>query len=135
VNDVVLYSVLIDVPNEDGALMTGMSAQVFFVRGRAENVAAIPSEALGRRLRREDRAQGPAYQVRVLTDSGPQPRVVHTGLRSRTRVEVTAGLREGERVVLPRAEVNDAAERPRSGNRGGGGFGGGRGGRFGGPVL
>jgi membrane fusion protein, macrolide-specific efflux system len=137
VNDVVLYNVLIDVPNEDGRLMTGMSAQVFFVLGRAENVAAIPSEALGRRMRKADSASGSAYQVQVLTDAGPSERVIHTGLKSRTRVEVTAGLREGERVVLPRAEAKEGAERPRSGS--GGGFGGGRGGRggrgFGGPVL
>jgi membrane fusion protein, macrolide-specific efflux system len=133
VNDVVLYNVLIDVANEDRSLMTGMSAQVFFVLGRAENVAAIPSEALGRRLRQEDGAEGPAYQVQVLTESGARERVVHTGLKSRTRVEVTAGLREGERVVLPRGGTSDAAGRPR-GNGGWGG--GGRGGRIGGgPVL
>jgi macrolide-specific efflux system membrane fusion protein len=134
VNDVVLYDVLIDVANEDRSLMTGMSAQVFFVLGRAQNVAAIPSEALGRRMRDADGAQGKAYQVRVLTDDGVAERVVHTGLASRTRVEVTAGLREGERVVLPRAEAGDGTQRPRSGSGGGGGFGG-RGRIGGGPVL
>jgi macrolide-specific efflux system membrane fusion protein len=133
VNDVVLYDVLIDVANEDRSLMTGMSAQVFFVLGRAQNVAAIPSEALGRRMRDADGGKGNAYQVRVLTDAGVQERVIHTGLESRTRVEVTAGLREGERVVLPRAEASDTPQRPRTGS--GGGFGG-RGGRIGGgPVL
>ena len=131
VNDVVLYHVLIDVENEDRSLMTGMSAQVFFVLGRAENVAVIPSEALGRRMRAADGPEGKAYQVRVLTAAGVQERVVHTGLRARTQVEVTAGLRQGERVLLPRAEASDAAERP----RGGGGWGG-RGRRLGGgPVL
>jgi hypothetical protein len=33
VNDVVLYNVLIDVPNKERLLMTSMTAQVFFVLG------------------------------------------------------------------------------------------------------
>jgi membrane fusion protein, macrolide-specific efflux system len=126
-NDVVLYHVLIDVSNDGQRLMTGMSAQVFFVLGRAQDVAVIPSEALGARVPEADDARGKAFQVRVQTQSGVEERVIHTGLRARTGVEVTAGLREGERIALPAIEVRST---PELGSRG---F---RGGRFGGgPVL
>jgi macrolide-specific efflux system membrane fusion protein len=48
VNDVVLYNVLVDVGNEDRQLMTGMSTQMFFTLGRAENVPVIPASSLNR---------------------------------------------------------------------------------------
>ncbi|MBI1182050.1 MAG: efflux RND transporter periplasmic adaptor subunit [Alphaproteobacteria bacterium] len=45
-NDVVLYKVLLDVDNTDGALMTDMTAQVFFIQGQARNVLIVPVSAL-----------------------------------------------------------------------------------------
>ena len=56
VNDVVLYDVLIDVNNEGRRLMTGMTTQVFFILGRAENVVVVPAEVLNRRAPRADTA-------------------------------------------------------------------------------
>ena len=46
VNDVVLYNVLIDVPNKERLLMTSMTAQVFFVLGSAKDVLLVPMAAL-----------------------------------------------------------------------------------------
>ena len=45
VNNVVLYNVLFDVENGDGALKPQMSAQTYFVIARAENVLAVPVAA------------------------------------------------------------------------------------------
>ncbi|THF64725.1 efflux RND transporter periplasmic adaptor subunit [Pseudothauera nasutitermitis] len=45
-NNVVLYNALFDVPNPDRRLMTQMTAQVFFVVGRAENALTVPMGAL-----------------------------------------------------------------------------------------
>ena len=50
VNDVVLYDVLIDVKNEGRQLMTGMTTQVFFILGKADNALVIPAELLTRRV-------------------------------------------------------------------------------------
>ena len=63
VNDVVLYDVLIDVKNEGRQLMTGMTTQVFFIFGKAENALVIPAEVLSRRVAREDNDKGKAYRV------------------------------------------------------------------------
>ena len=49
-NNVVLYSVLFDVDNTDRALMTQMSAQVFFVLGRASDTLLVPVAALGAKV-------------------------------------------------------------------------------------
>jgi len=45
-NEVVLYKVLLDVDNTDGALMTNMTAQVFFVLGEAKGALIVPVAAL-----------------------------------------------------------------------------------------
>jgi membrane fusion protein, macrolide-specific efflux system len=123
-NDVVLYHVLIDVRNEGRQLMTGMSAQVFFIFGKAENVPVIPAEALSQRVPEEDNEKGKAYRVRVLTASGPEERVIHAGLQTRTQAQVTAGLESGERILLKRPPVTNTQRASGSGG-GMGRFGGG----------
>jgi macrolide-specific efflux system membrane fusion protein len=46
-NNVVLYNALFEVPNERGALMTQMTAQVFFVVAQVRDVLFVPMSALG----------------------------------------------------------------------------------------
>ena len=70
VNDVVLYNVLVDVPNADRQLMTGMSTQIFFVLGTAKDVPLMPTAALIRRAASAPPADGEAYQVRVRDGAG-----------------------------------------------------------------
>lgn len=101
VNNVVLYNVLIDVDNADGQLMSGMSAQVFFVLGEAKHVPVIPVNALGKRLYEQDNQQGRAYQVKVIAaDNQVHEKVIHVGLQSRRFAEIRDGLTIGDRVKL-----------------------------------
>lgn len=56
-NDVVLYKALVDVENPEGRLKPQMTAQVFFVTGRAENTVLVPITAIQTapaRRRRDD---------------------------------------------------------------------------------
>jgi macrolide-specific efflux system membrane fusion protein len=46
VNNVVLYNALFDVANSDGALMTQMTAQIFFVVAQAQDALIVPLSAL-----------------------------------------------------------------------------------------
>lgn len=110
VNDVVLYDVLIDVENEGRRLMTGMTTQVFFILGKAENAAIIPAEALIRRMAGQDNSSGMAYRVSVLTENGQEQRIIHVGLQTRTQAEVKAGLKAGERIAVNRPQGADAAQ-------------------------
>ncbi|NOV28212.1 efflux RND transporter periplasmic adaptor subunit [Methylomonas sp. ZR1] len=109
INNVVLYNVLVDVDNRDRQLMTGMSTQMFFVLGKAEQVPLIPVNALGPRQRKEDKASGHAYQVKVLTEQGPQDKVVQIGLRTRRFAQVLDGLAVGEKLQI-NAGMDDKAK-------------------------
>jgi membrane fusion protein, macrolide-specific efflux system len=116
VNNVVLYNALFDVPNADGALMTQMTAQVFFVVAEAKDAVIVPAAAL---QRRDGRAA-----VRVQSDDGKfERRDVELGLVTRVAAEVRSGLEPGERVATaaaaaPRgARAASAAATPRMGPR------------------
>jgi macrolide-specific efflux system membrane fusion protein len=87
---------LFDVPNEEGRLMTQMTAQVFFVVARAENVLTVPASA----LRPEPGSSRDAASVLVPKADGTLVRrPVETGISTRTAVEIRSGLAEGEVVV------------------------------------
>jgi macrolide-specific efflux system membrane fusion protein len=103
VNDVVLYDVLIDVKNEGRQLMTGMTTQVFFILGKADDVLIAPAEVLTRRVPNSDNEKGKAYRVSLLTSTGRQSRTIHVGLQTRTQAEVTDGLSEGDRIAAGRS--------------------------------
>lgn len=92
-DDVVLYSVLVDVANPDAALMSEMTAHVFFVERIAENVVTVPRGVLA-----AARADG-VWTVRIKTDAGLEARIVRTGLVTRTRAEVVEGLKPGDAVA------------------------------------
>jgi macrolide-specific efflux system membrane fusion protein len=117
VNDVVLYDVLIDVKNEGGQLMTGMTTQVFFIFGKAENATIVPAEALTRRVADQDNRAGKAYRVSIVTEKGPEQRIIRVGLQTRTQAEVTEGLNPGDRILLNRSQApNGQNSTQRAGN-------------------
>lgn len=95
VNDVILYNVLIDVPNTDRELMTNMTAQVFFVLGSVKDAVLVPVSALRPHPRDKD-----AFFVRVLENGIVKPKRVTIGLQDRNLAEVKSGLKPGEQVVV-----------------------------------
>lgn len=101
----VYYNGLFEVPNPDGKLRVAMTAQVFIVLAKADDVLAIPASALGKRNRKDD-----TYTVRVLEgEPGGVQRVVDrqvkVGLNNRVQAQVLSGLKEGERVVVGEASA------------------------------
>ena len=92
----VFYNALFDVPNADGVLRIGMSAQVSIVQGAIKNALTVPSGAL--------REQGPdgRFLVRVVGAKGKEPeeRRVRIGVNNRNFAQVLEGLKEGEEVIL-----------------------------------
>ncbi|MBK1665594.1 efflux transporter periplasmic adaptor subunit [Rhodospirillum rubrum] len=96
-NDVVLYNVLMDVANPDGALMTDMTAQVFFLKDRAENVPVVPLAAL------TPTATAGTWTASVQGPGGLEQRTVTTGVVNRALAQVVDGLAVGDKVVPPRA--------------------------------
>lgn len=108
VNDVVLYHALFDVTNDDRRLMPQMTAQVFFVLGRAEGVPLVPVAAL-----KPGREPG-RYTVQVTRPGGEgsESRTITVGLQDRILAAVTDGLRAGETVVIGRTGGGPRKPRP-----------------------
>jgi membrane fusion protein, macrolide-specific efflux system len=136
VNNVVLYDALFDVDNRDGALMTQMTAQVFFVAAQAKGAVLVPVSALrpatapaGSRRGagatdaaavdpRTSLANGPAVVRVVAPDGSVAPRDVRVGMVSRISAQIVSGLEPGERVVVgQRATAPAAAAKPATGSR------------------
>lgn len=91
-NDVVLFTVLVDIANPDGKLMKDMTAQVFFLLGEAEDVVIVPVGAVSKD------SEGKSF-VTVMTEKGLDQREVTTGIANRINIEIKSGLKEGEKVV------------------------------------
>jgi len=115
VNNVVLYDALFDVPNPDQALMTQMTAQVFFVASSAKDAVLVPLSAL-HPLAAQGRTRGARgaggsdprslfasgnAQVSVIgSDGKATERQVKVGVMNRVTAQITAGLEPGEKVVV-----------------------------------
>jgi macrolide-specific efflux system membrane fusion protein len=103
VNNVVLYNALFDVPNPDGALMTQMTTQVFFVVAEAKDALLVPLSALKRT------APGNATVNVINAEGNAETREVELGVTNRVSAQVMSGLQPGERVAT--------SERPSRGAR------------------
>ncbi|PKM43931.1 MAG: efflux transporter periplasmic adaptor subunit [Gammaproteobacteria bacterium HGW-Gammaproteobacteria-1] len=123
-NNVVLYNALFDVDNASRALMTQMTAQVFFVVAAAKDALLLPMSALAfdtaRRTQagngaprpRQEGGERPARRATVQVvgdDGGISAREVTVGVSNRIQAQIASGLAEGERVVSVAAQ---AAARP-----------------------
>lgn len=92
-NDVVLYNALFEVDNADGRLLPQMTAQVFFVLGRAEDAAIVPVSAL------QPGEEPGKHSVQVVNGTRIETRTVTVGVQDRIHAEILDGLRPGEQVV------------------------------------
>ncbi|UJF36036.1 efflux RND transporter periplasmic adaptor subunit [Paenibacillus hexagrammi] len=135
-NGVTFYDVVLATENKDNALKYGMTATGEILVQDKKGVLYIPPEALqsrqGKRfvsLKKPDGTVDAQHEIKI-------------GIRSQTQIEVTEGLQEGDKVVLPVArkqqtmsqdEINRFRQQfQQNGGFGGGGGGGTRGGGAGG---
>ena len=105
VNNVVLYNVLFDVDNGDGALRPQMSAQAFFVIARADDAVTVPMAALqpgGPRRPRAAQAASPIDAVAAMPDAGASRAAKTEGARPRARARAGA---DSGRAPRPRPYV------------------------------
>lgn len=122
-NNVVLYYALFDVPNAGGRLLPQMTAQVFFIAGKADDALVVPVSALRYADQKSARSgtnakagnqgadAGRAATVAVMTsNSEPELREVRVGVTDRVRAEIISGLNEGERVLLSGPESRERRE-------------------------
>ncbi|MES2903561.1 MAG: efflux RND transporter periplasmic adaptor subunit [Pseudomonadota bacterium] len=121
--NVVSYLVILDVDNRGGKLLPGMTANVEIVTGRVVDAVRVPTTSLRFRPKVADRpkaaagqARGPNVFVPTADPYKPARRSVSLGLQGEDYVEVTKGLRAGEKVLVrakstaPSREVDDEDE-------------------------
>lgn len=84
-------TVTLRIPNPEGALSPGMFARVSLPITRKEDAVLVPADAL--------LTQGEDFYVFVVEGDRAVRRKVSLGLRQPDRVEVTAGVRPGDRIV------------------------------------
>ena len=115
INDVILYNALIDIKNTDKALMTSMTAQVFFVLGEARDVPLVPMAA----LKPSKSGQAGHYSVLVMRDGTPTSTDVEIGLQNRISAQVISGLEAGDIVVTGTTTTTSSQSSSRTSSLGG----------------
>lgn len=123
-SNVVNYSVTFALDQTDPRLRSGMTSNLTVTVANATNVLLVPNSAITR--------IGTRAFVTVLDKDGKEVRTLVTpGVVGDTTTEITSGLQEGDKVVLPQLRTGTATTQ--AGGRGGfGGAGGGGGIRVGG---
>lgn len=96
-NTAIYYYARALVPNEDGKLSIGMTTQNNIVINEAQNVLTVPAMAV--KQRNSERF------VRILTaERQPEERRISVGISDGVRTEITAGLKEGEEVIVSESD-------------------------------
>ncbi len=113
-SNVVNYNATLTLEATDRRVRSGQTANVTVVVAQASNVLVVPNSAITR--------IGNRAFVTVLQADGKQVRTpVTLGVAGDTTTEVTAGVKEGDKVVLPQLRAGTATTTTGRGNGGGGG--------------
>lgn len=94
--NVVYYSVLVDIDDPSGLLRPTMTARVTITVGVNEQALLVPLSAL--------KTVNGQTTVTVLRGGKSEAVAVTTGLASDTQIEITSGLNDNDQVVLPQAK-------------------------------
>nr|WP_323127481.1 efflux RND transporter periplasmic adaptor subunit [Moraxella osloensis] len=99
------------VPNPDGALRINMTAQVYIVENKVNNVLSVPAAAI-----KTDPKMGSYVEV-VQADGTTKKQAVKTGVTNRITTQILSGVNQGDKVVVGQATVSKS--RSSSKNNGG----------------
>ncbi|MFB7909705.1 efflux RND transporter periplasmic adaptor subunit [Kitasatospora sp. NPDC056076] len=120
----VQYAATLQLSGDTSTLRTGLSATVQVITGEADNALSLPTSALS--------GTGTSRTATVVHEGGATERVdVGVGVEGDSTVQVTSGLKEGDKVQLPTTSGTNGFPNGSFPGLGGGGGGGGRGGNGG----
>lgn len=98
----VYYMGYFDVPNPEGKLRINMTAQVYIVQNKANNVLSVPAAAI-----KTDPKLGSYVEV-VKADGTTQKQAVKTGITNRIDTQIISGVNQGDKVVVGEASGNSS---------------------------
>uniref|UniRef100_UPI0040266E07 efflux RND transporter periplasmic adaptor subunit n=1 Tax=Candidatus Scatousia sp. TaxID=3085663 RepID=UPI0040266E07 len=100
VSNVVTYTVIVDVKNDDLKLIPGMTANVSIITDKSENVLCVPSIA----LKFNPNTDGTRYKTQgiwILEKNHPTRINIETGASDDTNTEIiTENLKEGDKIII-----------------------------------
>lgn len=102
VSNATFYDVLFEVPNPDGVLRLGMTAQIHIELRQDQNVLTIPLNALG------ERNSDGSYSASLLRAGQPVRTNVMIGVRNDTDAEVIRGVADGDEVIVSSLPVRES---------------------------
>ncbi len=105
-DDAIYYNGLFEVKNPNHVLRIGMTAQVSIVLSKAENALLVPSQVLQKKA-----GPGEHYQVPVLENGKMVYKDVSVGINNKINAEITAGLKEGDVIVLGAPSASSGSNR------------------------
>ena len=106
VSNVVTYSVIIDVENDDLKLIPGMTANVSIITSRKENILCAQNAAL--KFTPNTDGKGPKYEkqgIWMLSDNTPKRVEVETGVSDESYTEIISDkLKDGDLIITEAEE-------------------------------
>lgn len=116
-SNVVTYTVIVNAPNPEKKLMPGMTASITVFISEVNSVVSVPVKALkfdppagndsAEELTTEKPGKGP--HVWIYDGKQMRPRTVETGLSDGSRIEIRAGLKTGDEVVISLSTAETAS--------------------------
>ncbi len=121
VSNVVTYTVIVAVDNEDKKIIPGMTANVSIITNKSEDVICVPTEAL--RFTPVEITGGKKFKDQglwVLRENKPQRITIKTGAKDSEQTEIIASdLFEGDKVILKKRDGKNAKDAKGSSRKGG----------------
>ena len=99
------------VPNPDGALRINMTAQVYIVENKVNNVLSVPAAAI-----KNDPRIGSYVEV-VQADGSTKKQAVKTGVTNRITTQILSGVNQGDKVVVGQAAVSKSSSSSKNNGR------------------
>jgi HlyD family secretion protein len=93
-NNIAIFTVTVKIPNPDGALRPGMSAEAEIISQELPNTLLIPKKAV-------ETVRTRSYVQLVGANGQAERHRIRTGPDDGTSVAVTSGLKPGDQVLLP----------------------------------
>lgn len=110
VSNVVTYTVIVLVNNEDQKMIPGMTANVSIITNKSENVICVPTDAL--KFTPSDITGGKKFKEQglwILKDNKPQRITIKTGAKDSDKTEIiSADLKENDSVIIKKKGDKDS---------------------------
>ncbi|OEF25774.1 efflux RND transporter periplasmic adaptor subunit [Vibrio rumoiensis] len=110
-SDAIYYNALFDVPNPDGILRIGMTAQVSILLNQSKDALLVPAQVLKRMTGKGHKGNKGKFEVPILENGKVVYKPVTVGINNKVNVEITSGLTEGDQVVVGMPSDNTFSDR------------------------